>query len=168
MTDAPVAIRPMRPADLEAMAAILAEPSVARWWGPYDRARAARELLGEAETVVVEHAGAPCGLVMIGEEDDPEFRHATLDIAIASAHRGRGVGRAALGQVVAMLAARGHHRITIDPARENAAAVRCYAAVGFREVGVLRMYQRMGDGRWHDGLLMELVLPGPGARSAGA
>jgi aminoglycoside 6'-N-acetyltransferase len=53
---------------------------------------------------------------------------------------------------------RGHHRITIDPAADNAAAIRTYEKVGFRPVGVMRKYERDGDGRgWHDGLLMELL-----------
>jgi len=52
---------------------------------------------------------------------------------------------------------RGHHRLTIDPAAENAAAIRCYEKVGFRSVGVLRNYEQGPDGTWHDGLLMELL-----------
>jgi aminoglycoside 6'-N-acetyltransferase len=53
---------------------------------------------------------------------------------------------------------RGHHRITIDPAVENAAAIRAYEKVGFKPVGVMRQYERDvdGDGR-HDGLLMDLL-----------
>src|SRR3712207_7691433 len=36
-------------------------------------------------------------------------------------------------------------------------AIRCYSAVGFRPVGVLRRYERDPDGTgWHDGLLMDL------------
>jgi aminoglycoside 6'-N-acetyltransferase len=51
----------------------------------------------------------------------------------------------------------GHHRITIDPAADNEAAIRCYAKVGFRPVGVMRRYERGPDGTWHDGLLMDLL-----------
>lgn len=51
----------------------------------------------------------------------------------------------------------GHHRLTIDPAADNAAAIRCYSKVGFRPVGVLRKYERGVDGDWHDGLLMDLL-----------
>jgi aminoglycoside 6'-N-acetyltransferase len=35
---------------------------------------------------------------------------------------------------------RGHHRLTIDPAADNAAAVRTYEKVGFRAVGLMREY----------------------------
>lgn len=60
---------------------------------------------------------------------------------------------------------RGHHRIVIDPATDNGLAIRCYQAVGFRPVGVMRRYGRDVDGRgWHDGLLMA-YLPKNLARS---
>jgi aminoglycoside 6'-N-acetyltransferase len=53
---------------------------------------------------------------------------------------------------------RGHHRITIDPAVDNVAAIRAYEKVGFKPVGVMRRYERDVDGDgWHDGLLMELL-----------
>jgi aminoglycoside 6'-N-acetyltransferase len=51
----------------------------------------------------------------------------------------------------------GHHRLVIDPAADNAAAIACYAKVGFRTVGVMRRYELGSDGTWHDGLLMELM-----------
>jgi aminoglycoside 6'-N-acetyltransferase len=52
----------------------------------------------------------------------------------------------------------GHHRITIDPAADNAVAIRVYEKAGFRRVGVMRRYERdTGGPGWHDGLLMELV-----------
>jgi RimJ/RimL family protein N-acetyltransferase len=52
---------------------------------------------------------------------------------------------------------RGHHRITIDPAAANDQAIRSYAQVGFRPVGIMRQYERGGDGHFHDGLLMDLL-----------
>jgi aminoglycoside 6'-N-acetyltransferase len=54
--------------------------------------------------------------------------------------------------------AKGHHRFTIDPATDNERAIRSYAAVGFKPVGVLRAYGRNPDGGWHDGLLMDLIV----------
>ena len=51
----------------------------------------------------------------------------------------------------------GHHRLTIDPAVANERAIRCYEAVGFRRVGMMRRYERGEDGAWHDGLLMDLL-----------
>ena len=58
---------------------------------------------------------------------------------------------------------RGHHRVTIDPAAHNHAAIRCYEKAGFRRVGVLRLAERDSDRNgWHDALMMELVVdPSP-------
>ena len=52
----------------------------------------------------------------------------------------------------------GHHRITIDPAATNTAAIRAYQKVGFSRVGIMRRSERDADGEdWHDSLLMELL-----------
>ena len=59
---------------------------------------------------------------------------------------------------------RGHHRLTIDPAAANERAIRCYEAVGFERVGIMRQYERGDDGSWHDGLLLELLADEGGAR----
>jgi aminoglycoside 6'-N-acetyltransferase len=56
-----------------------------------------------------------------------------------------------------LIEARGHHRLTIDPAAGNARAIRAYERVGFRPVGVMRRYEGDLDGTWHDGLLMDLL-----------
>jgi aminoglycoside 6'-N-acetyltransferase len=51
---------------------------------------------------------------------------------------------------------KGFHRLVIDPAADNVAAIRCYEKVGFKPVGIMRQYERDDHG-WHDGLLMDLV-----------
>ena len=71
---------------------------------------------------------------------------------------GRGHGTAAIRLLVRHLfEERGHHRITIDPAVDNAPAVRSYGKVGFAPVGTLHAAWRDDDGAWRDLLLMELV-----------
>jgi len=102
-----------------------------------------------------------------GEEDDPDYRHASIDIFLDPAVHGQGVGRDTVETVARHLVQdRGHHRLVIDPAADNEQAIRCYQAVGFRPVGVMRRYERDADGNgWHDGLLMDLLaeeLPTPG------
>ena len=52
---------------------------------------------------------------------------------------------------------RGHRRLTIDPAAENAGAIRAYERVGFREVGIMRKYERDPEALWRDGLLMDML-----------
>ena len=86
------------------------------------------------------------------------YRHAGIDVYLGDRFQGRGAGREAVGLLARFLfEQRGHHRITIDPAAANERAIRCYARVGFRPVGVMRQYERGSNGRFHDGLLMDLL-----------
>jgi aminoglycoside 6'-N-acetyltransferase len=153
-------VRSMARDDVAELAQIGAEPEVARWWGEIS----AQELLDKADGVervvalAVETGGALIGLIQFSEEPDPMYRHATVDLFLSAAYHGRGLGREAVGLVVRhLIDDLGHHRITIDPAAANERAIRCYAAAGFTGVGVMRRYERGADGRFHDGLLMELV-----------
>jgi aminoglycoside 6'-N-acetyltransferase len=158
--DAGAGLRLRAPAEDDAttLLVLLREEEVARWWGPWDADAVRRELLsGRTPGWVVEEAGAVAGWLQLGAEEDPMYEHVGLDLALGAGVRGRGVGRRALRAALAFLRAAGHHRFTIDPAAANAAAIRCYAAVGFRPVGVLRAYERGPDGRWRDGLLMDLL-----------
>ncbi|WP_410649819.1 GNAT family N-acetyltransferase [Amycolatopsis sp. cmx-4-54] len=103
--------------------------------------------------------GVVRGFVQYGEEDDPMYRHASVDLFLDPAAHGRGLGTDTVRTMARyLLHDRGHHRLVIDPAVDNDAAIRCYKAVGFREVGVMRGYERDTDGEgWHDGLLMDLL-----------
>lgn len=103
--------------------------------------------------------GAVRGMVQYGEEDEPDYRHASIDIFVDPAAHGRGIGRDAVATLARYLVAdRAHHRLVIDPAADNDPAIRCYTAVGFRPVGTMRRYERDADGvGWHDGLLMDML-----------
>jgi len=159
-----VLLRPLADADVPALAAILREPEVARWWGDYSEARARDELTAEPGWAI-EVEGAVAGWLSFTEEDDPDYRQVAFDIFLTTARHGGGLGREAIALAARHLASRGHHRFTIDPAVANVRAVRSYAAVGFRPVGVMRSYERGLDGNWHDNLLMDLLAeelsPGP-------
>ncbi len=86
------------------------------------------------------------------------YRHAGIDIYLSSRYQGRGVGAEAVGLLAGFLIdERGHHRLTIDPAAANHLAIACYRKVGFRPIGVMREYERGGNGEFHDGLLMDLL-----------
>ncbi len=74
------------------------------------------------------------------------------------AWHGRGLGADAVRTLARhLIHDRGHHRLAIDPAVDNVKAIRTYERVGFRQVGVMRAYERGADGSWHDGLLMDLL-----------
>jgi aminoglycoside 6'-N-acetyltransferase len=157
-------LRPLRSGDETELLRIHRTPEVRRWWDdpvarfPWDESQSTRL------TIVLD--GQIAGLIQFAEEIEPKYRHATIDLYLDPAVHGRGVGTEVLRRVVRMLIdERGHHRITIDPARENAAAIRSYEKAGFKRVGVMRRYERAPAGEehgadaggWRDGLLMELI-----------
>jgi aminoglycoside 6'-N-acetyltransferase len=147
-------LRLPRDGDAEALTAILAEPDIARWWGTNDVERVRGEL--EACFVIVID-DAPAGWVLFYEETEPGYRHVALDIMLATSAQGQRYGRDALRLVIRHFSELGHHRFTIDPAVDNERAIRCYTSVGFKPVGVMRDYERVDNGPWHDGLLMDLL-----------
>jgi aminoglycoside 6'-N-acetyltransferase len=161
LTGRKVTLRPGRRGDAARLHAILAEPSVARWWGDPDPARVLAAALrsgGPTVLLVVEIGGEVAGGIQYAEEDDPQYRHAGIDIYLSGRFQGRGAGAEAVVLLAGFLfERRGHHRLTIDPAAANDRAIRCYAKVGFRPVGVLRAYERGPDGEFHDGLLMDML-----------
>src|SRR5262249_51486378 len=112
----------------------------------------------EATLFAIEVDGRVVGAIQYSEETEPDYRHAGIDIYLDPAAHGRGLGSDAVRTLARHLVVdRGHHRLTIDPAADNEAAIRAYAKAGFRPVGVMRQYERGADGSWHDGLLMDLL-----------
>jgi aminoglycoside 6'-N-acetyltransferase len=106
----------------------------------------------------IERDGRLVGAIQSAEETDPEFRHAAIDLFLDDTAQGQGVGPAAIRVLARKLIDEdGHHRITIDPAASNEAAIRCYSKAGFKPVGITRQSERGPDGTWHDGLLMDLL-----------
>jgi aminoglycoside 6'-N-acetyltransferase len=155
-----VVLRPVVPDDVERLIAIQAQPGIARWWGAPDEANVRRkaEATGDPEVFAVEANDELVGLIQYDEENEPDFRHAGIDIFLAEQVHGLGLGTDAVRTLARYLIdERGHHRLTIDPAADNAVAIRVYEKVGFRPVGLLREYWRSPDGTWCDGLLMDLL-----------
>jgi len=153
-------LRPIAQHDAEALAKILAEPEVAAWWPAYDAERVRRELIEAHGPVVfvIEADGEVIGSIQYFEEPSPDYRHASIDIFIATAHHGRGLGADAIRTMARYLVHdRGHHRLAIDPAVTNVRAIRSYQRVGFHPVGVMRRYERNADGEWQDCLLMDAL-----------
>jgi aminoglycoside 6'-N-acetyltransferase len=177
-----VTLRPTTRRDILTLAAILTEPAVADRWPRYDAGRVRAELVAAPGKLVwaievdprrlrtpdrppdaaadLDDTRPPIvvGAIQASEEDEPDYRHAGVDLFLATSAQGRGLGPEAIRLVAAWLFdVRGHHRLTIDPAADNVAAVRAYRKVGFEPVGRLRLYERGADGEWHDAVLMELL-----------
>jgi aminoglycoside 6'-N-acetyltransferase len=149
-----VTLRPAEDADVPALHALLQEPGVRAWWGentPQD----VRDGLPGSYAIVVGDEVA--GWLHVHEEDDADYRHVAYDISIATRFQGQGLGPEALRLAIRHHIERGHHRFQIDPSATNERAIRAYASVGFKPVGILRAYERDPAGGWRDGLLMDLL-----------
>lgn len=145
--------------DAPALRALHAAPEVAQWWElpdpgfpMQDEPQATRYTIRDGDEIA--------GLIQYAEENEPKYRSASVDIFLGPAFHGRGIGTRAIRMVLDILVGeRGHHRVTIDPAAHNHAAIRCYERAGFRRVGILRLAERDSAGNgWHDALMMELVV----------
>lgn len=153
-----VLVRPIVAGDVARLREIHSAPEVAAWWNappagfPWDA--------DDSETrLTIEVDGEVAGMIQFGEEPEPDYRYAWIDLFLGPAHLGRGLGGEAVRAVADHLfAERGHHRITIDPATTNTRAIRCYEKAGFTAVGVMRRAWRDPAGEWRDLLLMELVV----------
>jgi RimJ/RimL family protein N-acetyltransferase len=162
-----VTLTPTVAEDGPALRALHEAPEVVEWWDrpdpefPFDEPQSTR--------FTIRAGGEIAGLIQFAEENEPKYRCASIDLFLGPGFHNRGIGTAAIEEVLAILLhERGHHRVTIDPAAHNHAAVRCYEKAGFRRVGVMRLAERDSDGAgWHDSLLMELVVEPPPPRDAG-
>jgi aminoglycoside 6'-N-acetyltransferase len=155
-----VTLRPATAEDVPRLAGILAEPEVARWWPRYDEARLRHDLLDRPDLTAfaIEVEGELAGCAQYHEESGPFHRHATVDLFLAPAWQGKGLGTDALRTLARHLFHdRGHHRLTVDPPAVHLHAIRTYQRVGFKPVGVMRQYERNAQGEWQDGLLMDLL-----------
>ena len=153
-------LRPLRAADASPLAAAGSVPEIARWWPDITEEELVEKAEGrdDVEAFAIEHEGELAGLIQFWENPDDEYRYANIDLFLDPRFHGRGLGRDAVRAFARWLVAeRGHHRLTIDPALDNERAIRCYEAAGFKRVGVLRRYWRDASGEWRDGLLLDLL-----------
>lgn len=150
----------LEPFDIRHVAALRAlrvQPGVLQWWGPLEPGFPFDEPESSRFAIVVD--GAVAGLIQWGDSSCDETRHAYVDIFVGDDWAGRGIGTEAMRQMTrTLIEQHGYHRITLDPAVENEAAIRSYEKVGFRRIGVLeRSYHEPYSAEWRDELLMELV-----------
>src|SRR3954451_25413501 len=141
-----VRLRPVEPRDADALIAIHRTPEVSAWWGAMDEGFP----FGDDPTttrLTIEVDGAPAGIIQWGEEDEPDYRHAWIDIFLDPRLHGQGLGAEAIELLFSWLVLeRGPHRVTIDPAVANVAPVRCYEGSAFGRSGVMRLGERLPDG----------------------
>lgn len=159
-------LRPATPADAAATAAIYnQEVSSSRVTFDLvtrtvaEQAAWLEERTGALEVVVAEIDGEVAGFASLSPyRDRPAYRTTVEDsIYVHEDHRGSGVGRALLEEIVAVARERGFHSVIARIVADHAASIRLHAAVGFEQVGVEREVGRK-FGRWLDVMVMQLLL----------
>jgi len=109
-------------------------------------------LSSERHAVLIAHRdGAALGYAIASTvSDEAELAR----IGVATAWRGRGLGRLLLDATVQECSRRGVSRLFLEVRAGNAVARRLYESAGFRQIGLRRQYY--GDGE--DAIVMEKAL----------
>jgi [ribosomal protein S18]-alanine N-acetyltransferase len=123
-------------ADAGALAALDARGST-HPWSEAAFAGALRSGAGERVALLRDARADLVGFCVWQEVADEAHVH---NVAIATGHRGRGLGRRLLSVCLGMAASRGARRAFLDVRQGNAPARALYAALGFRETGRRRAY----------------------------
>lgn len=162
-----VIVRAVEPADHDALAALHQRPRVV--WGtlqtPLQSADAWKKRVGASDPemnrwlcAVVD--GQVVGSCVLHLSPRPRSRHvASIGMAVADEHQGRGIGRALLDAAIALGEKwLGILRFELTVWPDNAPGVRLYRSRGFVVEGVLRAYA-LRDGVIVDALQMARVAP---------
>ena len=161
---APVTIRPARPDDAAAVAAIYNDGIAGRQATFETRPREPHEILAWLENglpvLVAEHAGGRIvGFARVSPYSSRPFYAGVGDhgVYVARAARGEGIGRRLLDEICAAAEAAGLHKLTSRIFSDNAASIAAHEAAGFVVVGVQRRHGRL-DGEWRDCVVVERLL----------
>jgi ribosomal-protein-alanine N-acetyltransferase len=106
-------------------------------------------LVAEARGVVIGYVIGHCAA------DEGEI----LNLGVAPAHRGHGVGRALVGRVLALLAGRGVRVVYLEVRESNGVARRLYRSLGFTEVARRAGYYRRPV---EDAVVLRAAIPAEG------
>ncbi|WP_082763452.1 GNAT family N-acetyltransferase [Frondihabitans sp. PAMC 28766] len=163
-----VTLRPVTGADLDVLFEVAADLASWEERGPsrpapltraaFDEKRAAADLdtSGSRVRFVVDVDGVAVGSVQLFGFDDLAH-HAEVGIALSQDARGRGVGTAAIKQIVAFGFVRSNlRRIHLQAIESNVAALRAYEKAGFVVEGRQRQHAWV-RGRYEDIVLMGIL-----------
>lgn len=111
--------------------------------------------------LVMEEAGEIAGWAALSPTSArPVYRGVVeVSIYIAAGHRGKGVGKALLQELIACSEQQGCWTLMSSVFAENTASRALHRSCGFREVGVRERIAIAADGRWHDTVLFERRSP---------
>src|SRR4051812_39292088 len=85
-----VVLRPVADRDRARLREILAEPDVASWWTLSGATESSED--DDDVQLAIEVDGDVVGAIQYGEETDPDYRHASVDIFLTTGIHGRGIG----------------------------------------------------------------------------
>lgn len=162
-----VHVRLIRPSDAEAIRLIY-NAEVTGSTATFDlvprtvegQARWMEDHQGTYPAVVAEGAeGTICGFGSLSlYRERPSYATTVEDsVYVADGHRGLGVGRLLLDELVALATTHGFHSMIARIGGENEASIRLHEACGFRTVGVEREIGRKFN-RWLDVAVLQRML----------
>jgi ribosomal-protein-alanine N-acetyltransferase len=149
-----VRLRPVLPADLDALARLHARCFPEESWN----AAALAGLLampGASARLAEDETGAPLGLLfalVVAEEAE------ILTLGVDPDRRREGIARALLGDLFARACREGARRLVLEVAADNAAALSLYESQGFLPIGERRNYYRRLGGATVDAWLLQRPL----------
>jgi len=119
----------------------------------------------EAQILALDHDRV-VGHIYVQRESHPVTRHvATIGLAVAKDHRGRGIGAALMSEAIRWSRSVGVEKIVLSVYPHNEAAIALYRSFGFVEEGRLTRHSRRSTG-YEDEVLMSVWLgedgPDPG------
>ncbi len=163
-----VRLRPAEPRDLPAITAIYANHVLTGLASFETRAPDEAEMRRRFEAIgqggfpylVAEMEGEVAGYAYANHyRTRPAYRFSLEDsVYVHPGYTGRGVGRALLAALIEACEAIGCRQlIAVIGDSDNRASIGLHAALGFREVGVLRSVGHK-HGRWVDSVLMQLAI----------
>lgn len=142
--------RPMNAEDIDAIMAI--EPEI--YPHPWTRGNFTDSLHAGYSCWAVEHGGELAGYAVLMMALDEAH---LLNVSIAKAFQGRGLGRRLLEHLMEVARGHGGQTMFLEVRPSNTAACGLYESLGFNEISVRRGYYPAEKGR-EDAVLMGLAL----------
>jgi [ribosomal protein S18]-alanine N-acetyltransferase len=150
LLDSKLGFRPMQMADLDAIMAI--EPTIYPY--PWSRGNFSDSLNAGYSCWVLQQNQRMIGYAVLMPVLDEAH---LLNLSIAAAHQGQGLGRALLEHMLQIARRHGALNIFLEVRPSNRPALRLYENMGFNEMAVRRGYYPAKDGR-EDAILMGMAL----------
>lgn len=80
---------------------------------------------------------------------------AEVSIYIGEIHRGKGIGKNILNDLIKLSEKNGFWTLQSGIIRENISSIKLHEECGFREIGIRQKVAKMNNAKWHDVVFME-------------